>query len=171
LAGISRILIVGVNEMQSGDGWVIFFIILVVGFWIFVYIRNRMKGRLEGEGEGLSIPEETPVSEDEVTRLLEEEGYKVISGKQRIPIHITVNDDEPLHSRLFIDYFVERDGLYFTVKSARERKPMEATGSSIRDHLLVFHLLYPQTTGVVYVDAQQRKVQRVLFQIDNEDEI
>ena len=155
--------------MQNGDGLVIFLIILVLGFWVFLYIRARMKRTVEGEG--LPIPDESPVSEDEVTRLLNEEGYKVISGKQRIPIQITVNDSGPLHSRLFIDYFVEREGLYYTVKSARERKPIETTGSSIRDHLLVFHLLYPQTAGILYVDSHLRKIQRILFQIDNEDEI
>ncbi|NHN28824.1 hypothetical protein [Paenibacillus agricola] len=154
--------------MQNGDGLVIFLIMIVLGFWIFLSIRARIRKTVEGEG--LPIPDEAPVTEDEVTRLLDDEGYKVISGKQRIPIHISVNDNELLQSRLFIDYFVEREGLYYIVKSARERKPMELTGSSIRDHLLVFHLLYPQTTGILYVDSQQRKVQRILFQIDNEDE-
>ncbi|WP_256223248.1 hypothetical protein [Paenibacillus sp. 1_12] len=168
---ISRILTIEVNGMQSGDGLVIILIILIAGFWIFLYIRNRMKGTMESESEGLTLPEETPVSSDEVTRLLEENGYKVISGKQRIPIHITINDGEPLHSRLFIDYFVEQDGVYFTVKVAKERKPMETTGSSIRDHLLAFHLLYPQTSGVLYVDPQQHRIQCIRFQIDNEDEV
>jgi hypothetical protein len=157
---VSRILTIEVNGMQSGDGFVIILIILIVGFWLYLYIRNRMKGTMESEGEGLPLPEGTPVSSDEVTRLLEENGFKVISGKQRIPIHITINE-----------YFVEQDGMYYTVKVARERKPMEATGSSIRDHLLVFHLLYPQTSGILYVDPQQQRIQCIRFQIDNEDEV
>ncbi len=168
---VSRIITIEVNGMQSGDGFVIILIILIVGFWLFLYIRNRMKGTMESDGEGLPLPEGTSVSPDEVTRLLEENGFKLISGKQRIPIHITINEGEPLHSRLFIDYFVEQDGMYYTVKVARERKPMEATGSSIRDHLLVFHLLYPQTSGVLYVDPQQQRIQCIRFQIDNEDEV
>jgi hypothetical protein len=165
----SRILSVEVSDiMKSGDGLVIFLIILVFGFWLYRYIRNRMIDKVH-QG-GLLIPEDDSVSEDEATRLLESEGYVIISGKQRIPIHIAVNDDEPLLSRLFIDYFVERDGLYYAVKTARERKPMDITGSSIRDHLLVFQLLYPQTAGVLYVDLKLHKVLRVLFQIDHEDE-
>jgi hypothetical protein len=159
----------GVKVVQNGDGLVICLIILVIAFWIFLSIRARMKRNVEGEG--LPVPDEAPVSEDEVTRLLNEEGYKVISGKQRIPIHISVNDNEPLHSRLFIDYFVEREGLFYTVKLAKERKPMDSTGSSIRDHLLVFHLLYPQTAGVLYVDSHHRNIKRILFQIDDEDEV
>jgi hypothetical protein len=154
--------------MQSGDGLIIFLVLLVFGFWLFRYIRNRMVDKVQ-QG-GLSIPEDESISADEVTQLLEKEGYIIISGKQRIPIQIAVNEDDPLLSRLFIDYFVEREGLYYAVKTARERKPMDLTGSSIRDHLLVFQLLYPQTAGVLYVDSKQHSVLRIAFQVDNEDE-
>ncbi|MBE1446099.1 hypothetical protein [Paenibacillus sp. OAS669] len=150
--------------MQNGDGLVIFLIVVVLGTWLFMYVRGRMKETVE---QGLyPVPEAQEVPEDEATRLLESAGYTVVSGKQRIPMQITVNDDEQLHSRLFIDYFAERDGLYYAVKVAKDRKPIEMTGSSVRDHLLVYQLLYPQTSGVLYLELQQNRVKRIVFHMN-----
>jgi cbb3-type cytochrome oxidase subunit 3 len=156
--------------MRNGDGWIIFLILLVLGTWLFVYTRNRMKSVVQ-QGH-IPIPEDDePVSEDEVTRLLSEEGYTIISGKQRIPIQISVNDDaEPLQSRLFIDYFAEKDGLYYTVKIARDRKPLEMRGSAVRDRLLIYQLVYPQTSGVLYVELGARKVNVIVFELDTEED-
>ncbi|MDF2960013.1 MAG: hypothetical protein K0S39_1748 [Paenibacillus sp.] len=155
--------------MKSGDGWILFLILLVVAIWLFLYTRSRMKNIVQ-QGP-IPIPEDDePVSEDEVTHLLSEEGYTIISGKQRIPIQISVNDDaEPLQSRLFIDYFAEKDGLYYTVKLAKDRKPLEMRGSAVRDRLLVYQLVYPQTSGVLYVELGLRKVNLIVFELDTED--
>ncbi len=153
--------------MQSGDGFIIFLILLVLGTWLFWYVRVRMKETVE---QGLyPVPETQEVPEDEATRLLESAGYTVVSGKQRIPMQITINDDEQLRSRLFIDYFAERKGLYYAVKIAKDRKPMEMTGSSVRDHLLVYQLLYPQTSGVLYLELQQSKVKLIIFNLNIDD--
>ncbi|GAA4845750.1 hypothetical protein GCM10023310_24570 [Paenibacillus vulneris] len=150
--------------MQNGDGLVIFLIVVVLGTWLFMYVRGRMKETVE---QGLyPVPEAQEVPEDEATRLLESAGYTVVSGKQRIPMQITVNDDEQLQSRLFIDYFAEQDGLYYAVKVAKDRKPIEMTGSSVRDHLLVYQLLYPQTSGVLYLELQQNRVKRIVFHMN-----
>jgi hypothetical protein len=101
---------------------------------------------------------------------LSEEGYVIVSGKQRIPIQISVNaDTEPLQSRLFIDYFAEKDGLYYAVKISKERKPLEMRGSAVRDRLLVYQLVYPQTSGVLYVELGQRKVNLIVFELEIED--
>ncbi|WP_079910786.1 hypothetical protein [Paenibacillus sp. 32352] len=150
--------------MQNGDGLVIFLIVVVLGTWLFMYVRGRMKETVE---QGLyPVPEAQEAPEDEATRLLESAGYTVVSGKQRIPMQITVNDDEQLQSRLFIDYFAEQDGLYYAVKVAKDRKPIEMTGSSVRDHLLVYQLLYPQTSGVLYLELQQNRVKRIVFHMN-----
>lgn len=158
--------------MQSGDGIVIFLILLVLGTWLFVYVRMKMKETVE-HGH-YPLPEQTEVPEDEATRLLETEGYTVTGSKQRVPLHIMVDNEAELQSRLFIDYFAERDGLYYVVKLAKDRKPMELTGSSVRDHLLIYQLLYPQTAGVLYLDLQQNRVQCIVFHMDlehDEDEV
>lgn len=158
--------------MQSGDGWILFLILLALGVWIFQSTRGRMRAIVQ-EGAIPSIPEDNePVSEDEVTQLLTEEGYEIVSGKQRIPIRITVDGEEDaMQSRLFIDYFAEKEGLYYAVKLARDRKPLEMRGSAIRDRLLVYQLVYPQTAGVLYVEPGQRKVNLIVFEIDTEDNV
>jgi hypothetical protein len=155
-----------VYAMKSGDGVVVVLILLVLGTWLFLYIRRRLEDSVYGAN--IPIPFDEPVSEDEITRLLTEDGYTIISGKQRIPIQILINEEDTLYSRLFIDYFAEKDGIYYTVKIARERKPMEMTGSSIRDRLLVYQLVYPQTSGVLYVELGQRKVNRITFELGRE---
>ncbi|MCS7461628.1 hypothetical protein N0M98_15855 [Paenibacillus doosanensis] len=152
--------------MQSGDGLIIFLILLVLGTWLFYYVRGRMRETVE---YGLQeLPRADDVPEDEATRLLEQSGYSVVSGKQKVPLNIVVDDGEQLQSRLFIDYFAERDGLYYAAKIAKDRKPMEMTGSSVRDHLLIYQLLYPQISGVLYLDLQQQKVKQFVFEMDLE---
>ncbi|WP_181956614.1 hypothetical protein [Paenibacillus piri] len=156
--------------MKSGDGWILFLILLALGTWLYVYVRSRMK--MTVRPGHIPIPEDDePVSEDEVTRLLAEEGYAIVSGKQRIPIQILVNDEEePLQSRLYIDYFAEKDGHYYTVKLAKDRKPLEMRGSAVRDRLLVYQLVYPQTSGVLYVEPGLHKVSLIVFELDIDED-
>ncbi|MCR8633939.1 hypothetical protein [Paenibacillus radicis (ex Xue et al. 2023)] len=158
--------------MKAGDGSILIVILLVLGIWLFFYTRNRMR-TIVHSGTAPAIPEnDEPVSEDDVTQLLSEEGYSIVSGKQRIPIHISVNDDaELLESRLFIDYFAEKDGLYYAVKIAKDRKPLEMRGSMLRDRLLVYQLVYPQTSGVIYVELEQQKLNLIVFELDTEEHV
>ncbi|CAG7642143.1 hypothetical protein ACFQI7_11335 [Paenibacillus allorhizosphaerae] len=151
--------------MQSGDGFVIFLIVVLIGAWLYFYIRAQLR-RTVGQPAPLDLIEEEDVPEDDATVLLEEEGYRLVSGKKRIPITISVNDDEELHSRLYIDYMVEKDGLYYTVKLASEHKPLDMAGSAIRDRLLVYQLVYPQTSGVLYVDVLEHQIDRFVFVLD-----
>ncbi|WP_245855655.1 hypothetical protein [Paenibacillus rigui] len=127
-----------------------------------------MKATLEKDMRPLPQPEDVP--EDEATLLLERQGFTVLRGKQRIPLEIAVNDDIQLQSRLFIDYFVERDGQMYTVKLAKDRKPLEMTGSSVRDQLLVYQLLYPRTAGVIYLDTALGKAAVLTFALELDQE-
>ncbi|NOU97663.1 hypothetical protein GC093_31205 [Paenibacillus sp. LMG 31456] len=156
--------------MKSGDGVILVLLLLVLGIWLFFYIRNRMNNIVQN-GATPTIPEDDEtVSEDDVTQLLSEEGYSIVSGKQRIPIQISINDDaELLQSRLFIDYFAEKDGFYYAVKIAKDRRPLDMRGSALRDRLLVYQLVYPQTSGVLYVDLGQSKVSLIVFELDTEE--
>lgn len=155
--------------MQKGDGTVVVLIIAVLAIWAFYYIRGKMRETVDNASPfDFLIDEELP--DDDATRLLEENGYEVTSGKKRIPIEISVNDGEMLHSRLFIDYMASKNGLYYTVKLAKDRKPVEWTGSSIRERLLVYQLVYPNTAGVLYVDLPQRKVHCFVFAVQLYDE-
>lgn len=156
--------------MQSGDGFIVILLVVVLAFWLFVYLRGKIRETVEQEPPLEWLMEET-VPDDEATRLLGEHGYRVLCGKRRVPVSIAVNDSETLQSRLFIDYMVERDGEYFAVKLAKDRKPMEKTGSAVRDRLFVYQLLDAQTDGVLYVNLQDQLIDCYRFSLTEPDEM
>lgn len=100
--------------------------------------------------------------DDENIMLLQSAGYEVVSGKHRIPISIGL-DDDMLESRLYIDYIAEQDGDLFIVKTARDRMPMDWTGSGVRDRLFVYSLLLPECEGILFVDAKERIIRKITF--------
>lgn len=104
---------------------------------------------------------------DEHVALMEDAGYDVISGKQRIPLSIQA-DGQAMASRLFIDYVAERKGKTYLVKVARERKPLEWTGSALRDRLFVYQLLVPQCHGILYIDLKDRSIRQVVFTVEEQ---
>ncbi|WP_159882237.1 hypothetical protein [Paenibacillus puerhi] len=156
--------------MQSGDGLVVLLLIAALGFWVFVSIRGKMRDAVEASPPLDWLSADAEIPEDETTSLLAEHGYRVLAGKRRIPITIRVNDGETLQSRLFLDYMAERDGSFFAVKVAKERKPLEPTGSSLRDRLLVYQLLDEQTEGVLYVRLAEREVVCYRFSLMEADQ-
>ena len=91
--------------------------------------------------------------------LLEEAGYEVVGGKLKIPLSFNV-DGSQLYSRIFIDYIAtkEEDSLYLVIL-ARPRKPLDFTGSGLRDTLLPYLLIYPECTGVLYVNSATAAIQ------------
>lgn len=101
---------------------------------------------------------------DENIQLLEHHGYEVVSGKHLVPITVEL-DGQELGSRLYIDYIAEMDNKTYIVKSARDRMPMDWTGSGVRDRLLVYSLLLPQCSGVLFVDAKERIIRKIHFHI------
>ncbi|MCU6710131.1 hypothetical protein M6D81_15645 [Paenibacillus sp. J5C_2022] len=108
-------------------------------------------------------------SEDANVQLLQRSGYEVVSGKHAVPVDIEM-DGAPLGqgSRLYIDYIAEKDEEMFVVKTARERLPMDWTASGVRDRLLVYSLLLPDCSGVLYVDAKDGILRKVSFRLPNE---
>lgn len=111
-----------------------------------------------------------PDSEIEVTdvvQLLEFSGYEVWTGKRRIPVEVQVNDRLDLQSRLFVDHFAAEGDKLYVVKVARERKPVEMTGSGLRDQLLIYQLLYEQIDGILLVDPKLRTIDKIRFFIES----
>ncbi|MCZ8512834.1 hypothetical protein O9H85_10485 [Paenibacillus filicis] len=154
--------------MQSGDGLVIVLIIAALALWSYVSVRSRMRHTIEDADavtgdrdwlDGLTIPE------DETTDLLEQRGYTILGGKKRIPVLISHNRKDTLQSRLFLDYIVEKDGELYAVKLAKERSPLEMSGSIIRERLLIYQLLLPGAAGVLYVDTPSGRVDRFEFEL------
>jgi hypothetical protein len=106
-------------------------------------------------------------ADDENVRFLEGAGYDVVSGKHRVPITIGL-DGDILLSRLYIDYVAEKDGNTYLVKTARDRMPMDWTGSGVRDRLLVYALLVPSAKGILFADSKEGWIRTITFQIGNE---
>ena len=149
--------------MQTGDPIVVVLIVALMLVWLYVAAKRKYRNRWRVP----DIPRhsEVFVPSDEAVRLLEEAGYDILAGKVRLPVYVEL-DGNVLESRLFIDAFAEKDGETYIVRLARERKPIEMTGSSLRDHLLVYHLLYPQTAGVLYVDLPAGAIRVVKFEVE-----
>ncbi|WP_284640413.1 hypothetical protein [Paenibacillus silviterrae] len=154
--------------MQNGDGVVIFLLIAALMAWLILYIKKKMQETVEAGGP-IGLIQEEEVPEDETTILLEEHGYRTVCGKKRIPIDIQVNGVEVLQSRLFLDYIVEKDEQYYVVKLAKERKPMEMTGSSVREHLLIYQYIVPKMNGVIYVQLAARQIDVFEFRTELTD--
>ncbi|MEK3881539.1 hypothetical protein [Paenibacillus sp. PL2-23] len=112
-------------------------------------------------GKGGAIAEGDPIA-----ALLKRQGYRVVSGKHvlRIPVEL---DDVPLGNgtRLYIDYVVENGDHTYIVKTARDRMPMDWTASGVRDRLLIYSLLLPDCSGILYVDGQEGRIRKIVFHI------
>lgn len=118
-------------------------------------------------GIGFEMNEE--ILEHPAVDLLEQAGYEVISDKLKVPLTFRV-DGELLHSRLFIDYIAVKNGEFYLVRTARERLPMEWTGSGLRRDLLPFLLLYPECAGVLYADPDQGELKEISLTTDEDEE-
>jgi hypothetical protein len=154
-----------VKRMHRGDGFVIFLIVAVVVIWGILWLRRGWSMPLNRA----MLPAEGKVPDDDTVHLLESSGYEVISGKKRVPVQMVVNDEEELQSRFFIDYFARSaaDRRLYAVKLAKDRKPLEMTGSAIRETLLPYYLLFHELDGVLYVDMKQRSVTCIHFEIED----
>ena len=125
----------------------------MIGVWLFrrlyAWLHQPPASRVYALGDGVE-----PDEDDETVKFLTDCGYEVVSGKHRIPIAIEL-DGQPLASRLFIDYVAVRDGKTWIVKTARDRMPVDWTGSGVRDRLLVYALLVPTAAGI---RSEERRV-------------
>ncbi|WP_274651741.1 hypothetical protein [Paenibacillus humicola] len=126
------------------------------GFYRWLHEPPGMRSKL------LLSEAEKVREDDENVRFLEQAGFEVTHGKYRVPITIDL-DGEELQSRLFIDLIAEKDGKHYIVKTARDRMPIDWTGSGVRDRLLVYALLLPECEGVLFVDQKERTIRTIVF--------
>lgn len=146
------------------------FVMIAAGGIIVIWLYRRLyawlheppASRIYVLGDGTE-----PDEHDETVRFLAANGYEVVSSKHRIPIEIEL-DGEPLQSRLFIDYVAVKSGKTWLVKTARDRMPVDWTGSGVRDRLLVYALLIPTAAGIVYADPRDNRLRTVTFDIGTE---
>ncbi|GFR36794.1 hypothetical protein PRECH8_00900 [Insulibacter thermoxylanivorax] len=150
--------------MESVDLYVSILIILVIAGWAlyhlyrWLYMPDRIT--LPFEHEEIPLPEA-----GEETAMLEAAGYEIISGKRKIKLKIEV-DDETLASSLWVDYFVRKDDELYAVKTARRRRPVDWTGSGVRDYFLPYALIYDGIDGVLYLEPELNRIHRIIFHID-----
>ncbi|CAH1194690.1 hypothetical protein PAECIP111892_01805 [Paenibacillus auburnensis] len=120
------------------------FLVYRIYIWLQSSPRSFMKDR---------VPINSVITPHPSIELLEAAGYEVIGGKLKIPLAFNV-DGSSMYSRLFIDYVAskEEDSFYLVILS-RPRKELEFTGSALRDALLPYLLIYPDCSGVLYVNT------------------
>lgn len=118
---------------------------------------------------GIGFQMNEDIVEHPAVDLLEEAGYEVVSDKLKVPLAFKV-DRHILHSRLFIDYIAVKNGEFYLVRTARERLPIEWTGSGLRRDLLPYLLLYPECAGLLYVDTEQGLLKEITLTTDEDED-
>jgi len=150
--------------VEKGNG----LIVLVLFIVLIIFVLRRFGRWLEAPPKRrLLVPSAGEIPQNDVVELLEGAGFDVLSGKMKLPITIAVNGDATLASQLYIDYLAAKENRLYVVRLARERVPIDwAAGSSVREKLLPYSLIYPEAEGVLYVDMEQRKIKTITFQIE-----
>ncbi|TNJ67343.1 hypothetical protein FE784_05135 [Paenibacillus hemerocallicola] len=149
--------------MRTGDTFVVLLLIVVAIVWF--YARGRLWYHKPRPSLAIPRQDEIFVPSEEAVRLLNTQGYEIVAGKTKLPITVTL-DEQEMESRLFVDAFVLKDDEMYIVKLARERQPLEMSASAIRERLLVFSLLYPEAAGVLYVDPEIRSIRKITFDVE-----
>ncbi|SET57049.1 hypothetical protein [Paenibacillus sp. NFR01] len=146
-------------------------VVALIGVAIAMFVIYRIYIWLQSSPRSFLV-ERVPINPEiqphPAVDLLEKAGYEVLGGKLKIPLAFQVNGSA-LYSRLFIDYVAgkeDADDLYLVILS-RPRKTMEFTGSSVRDLLLPYLLIYPNCSGVLYVDTAVSAVHVIRFGKDD----
>jgi hypothetical protein len=141
---------------RPGDGFVL---VLMIAFIVFALVRKWISAsRPDKEKKG-----ETSTIRGDVPALLRRLGYEVVREKERVPFTVEAAG-QTYESRLFIDYIARKDGKWFLVIVARERKPLRMSGAGLRDFFLSMYLLY-RPEGILYVDRDKGLVKPISFDV------
>lgn len=146
---------------RQGDLYMLVLVIGIIAVWLYIRFRRWIYAPMRIK---LPYPEPSPYVRTDAVRLLEEAGYEVISGKMKVPLVVEL-DDEPMGSRLFIDYFARKDHELYVVKLSKQRKPMQWTASGVRDQLMIYHALFKEIHGILYVDLEKQQVRKIKFDV------
>ncbi|RUS48076.1 hypothetical protein [Cohnella sp. AR92] len=151
---------------RIGD-WFIFLVVVALLLWWAAHRFNRWLH----EPPSLRLRRlmrEGPVEPDDSVALLESNGYEVLSGKHRIPLAVSIDGGPMQATRLYFDYLVQKDELYYLVKLDRARKPIEWTAAGLRERLLAYTLLFPECEGVIIADPKGQALHTVRFKVEDE---
>ncbi|ANE48062.1 hypothetical protein SY83_19185 [Paenibacillus swuensis] len=148
----------------DGEMFVLVLLALLVLYWLFTRVNQWLETPPK---PGVPMDVESFEPEGEAVSILQDTGYEIIHGKKRIPLRVHL-DVQTLESRLFIDYFARKEGEVFAVKVAKNRSPVELTGSGLRDGLLIYQLLYEDVDGVLYIDPDAGTLRKIKFEMDTD---
>jgi len=146
---------------SQSDIFVLIFILAGMLFWIYLRIKRWVRSPLRLR---LPFPAASPVPSNEAVRLLVDAGYEVISGKKKVPLIVEL-DEEVLDSRLFVDFFARKDHELYVVKVSNQRLPVQWSASGIRERFMIYHDLFKETHGVLYVDLAENRVRKIRIDI------
>jgi hypothetical protein len=149
--------------MYRGDGLILLLLSLFIIGWLWIWFRRWLMAPPKVK---CPIEPDSEIIVTETVELLEFAGYEVLTGKRRIPIEVQLNEKQELESRLFVDHFASDGDKLYVVRLSRDRKPIEMTGSGLRDQLLVYQLLYEQIDGVLLVNPKLRTIDKIRFFIE-----
>ncbi|NQX44967.1 hypothetical protein HQN87_06465 [Paenibacillus tritici] len=145
-------------------------VVALMGLAAAIFIIYRIYIWLQGSPQSFlkdRVPINKVIQRHPCIGLLEDAGYEVVGGKLKIPLSFQVNG-APMYSRLFIDYVaLKNEEHYYLVILSRPRKELEFTGSGLRDTLLPYLLIYPDCSGVLYVDTVNSNIHVINFGKDD----
>ena len=135
---------------RPGDSFALVLILLIIGYFL---VRKWLPITFT-EWLFQSNKRKKSIVKGKIPSLLEKNGYEVMSGKQKVPMTITL-DEHAYESRLYIDYIVKKEDEWYLVFVERLRKPLKKYGPGLRDMFLSYYLLY-KPAGILYVTKDQR---------------
>lgn len=148
---------------SAGDG-IVLVLILIGGLAWLLWRTRGIRVRLPIRKLPF-LSDAQPLAESIHTLLLSH-GYQGIGGKLRVPLTVRV-DGKKFASRLFIDGFAQKEEGLYVIRLERDRMPIEWTGSGIREKLLAYALLYPDTKGILYINETDQTVKEIHFEFDS----
>lgn len=134
---------------RPGDSFALILILVII---VYFLIRKWLPFTFT-EWLTKSSKEKKSEISGKVPKLLEKNGYELMSGKQKVPMTIEM-DDQTYESRLYIDYIVKKENDWYLVFVERIRKPLKKYGPGLRDMFLSYYLLY-KPAGILYVTKDQ----------------
>ncbi|MFC6332370.1 hypothetical protein ACFP56_07010 [Paenibacillus septentrionalis] len=151
------------------DNLVELFIMIIAGIFLLALLYRSFYRWLHAPatisriklGRGGKLKDNDPNVE-----LLERHGYVVISGRHQIPVVVEVDNDILERSTsIIIDYIAEKKGLSYIVKYERERQPIELTAADLKKQLLMYTLLLPDMSGILYINHKENYIHKIAFHV------
>ena len=132
--------------------------VLLFVFILIIMVRHR-GGRHRERALDLSSWRPSFVA---AVRLAQQHGYHADQGGEAHEVATYYGKKKSI-AYLYIDFFVEKDGIHYPVKVHKSRQSNRLDGPFLRDHLLTLWLLYD--TPIVYIHVEKSTVNLVDFSI------